>query len=161
MVQWQEVDEATVLRLTQTLLSLEPLLLTASIQQVAAKAGWVVTRFDPEWPSGGASLDTGCGLGSSSAFFNTDADAKVTSISANVTEDVTGGGSAADEYKLDAFALAASALTSALGQPDRPQPGERPRLWWQRDTTWLGLVTKRDAVGLQLTPAERMVGKWE
>ncbi|AEV86737.1 hypothetical protein ACWT_5719 [Actinoplanes sp. SE50] len=160
MVQWREVDEATVLRVAQTLLSLEPLLLSASVQEVAAKAGWTVTRFDPERPNRSAFLDTGYGFGSRSAFFKTDASGKVTSILVSVTEEVAGGGMAADEYKLDAFAVAASALTSAFGKPDRPRPGEEPQLWWQRDTTWFGLITEHDGVSLQLTPAERMVGEW-
>jgi hypothetical protein len=157
---WRALDETAVLRTAQTLLSAEPWLMSASLPEAAARLGWSVTYFDPEYPDLGALLDSGRGLGPKSGFFTLDEQSIVQEVSATLTERVAADGAEAESFKQDVFAAAASTLTGAYGRPARRVPGEEPQVWWQRPATMLGLVTEDDTVSLQLSPSELMVGEW-
>ncbi|WIN00149.1 DUF6301 family protein [Actinoplanes oblitus] len=161
MAEWQALDEAGVLRVAQTVLSAEPWLMSASLPEAAAALGWTVTFFDPDYPDLGAVLDAGYQLGPKSGYLSLDDQGRVESILVHLNESVSESALAADAFKQDLFAASASALTGAYGRPTRSMPGERPQLWWQRDSTWLGLITESDAISLQLTPQELMVGEWK
>ncbi|WIM99931.1 DUF6301 family protein [Actinoplanes oblitus] len=160
LAQWRAFDEPATAQAAQTLLSSESWLRSASVVEAAAALGWVVTDFDPEWPDLGAFLDTGHGLGPMSAFFDTDDNGRVQSISMNLTERLPAGDPEVAAFKQDAFASAAAVLTGLFGRPTDSFPGAEPQLWWRREATALGLITKDDTVGLQFTPQELMVGEW-
>ncbi|WP_231956954.1 MULTISPECIES: DUF6301 family protein [unclassified Actinoplanes] len=53
-----------------------------------------------------------------------------------------GDESAIEAFKQDAFTAAAAALTGKFGRPTDPLPGEEPQLWWRRQNTAFGLITR-------------------
>ncbi|WIN00112.1 DUF6301 family protein [Actinoplanes oblitus] len=158
MAGWRALDEPTISRAAANLLSAERWLLTATLTEVAAGLGWTVTRFKPERPRIGAFLDAGHGLGPTGAYFRLDGDARVREISMNITEEIAADAPGADDFKQDIFGTAASALTDAHGRPSELHPGAEPEIWWRRDTATFRLVTKSDAIALQLTPNTLLVG---
>ena len=90
MAQWRALDETTTVRVAQTLLSVEPWLMSAVVTQAAVNLGWQVTDFDHEWADLDAFPDTGLGLGPMSGFFRTDEQSRVESVSMNLTEKAVG-----------------------------------------------------------------------
>ncbi|WIM99933.1 DUF6301 family protein [Actinoplanes oblitus] len=153
------VGQQAILRAARTLLAAEPWLMSAVLPDAAAMLGWTVTRHKPDRPALGAFLDADTGLGPKSAFISLDAESRVQEISLNITEELSGSSPEADAFKQDTFAAAAAALTGVYGRPSEQRPGEKPQLWWRRDTTTLRLVTQYDSIALQLSPNKLLAGE--
>ncbi|AEV86743.1 hypothetical protein ACWT_5725 [Actinoplanes sp. SE50] len=161
MADWQALDEAGILQTAQRLLSAEPWLMTTSLTDMAARFGWTVSNFNPDYPTLGAFIDDGRGLGPESGFVRLDEQSRVQHILLSLTESVAEEGPDVDAFLQDVFADATAALTGEFGRPTPTVYGEEPQLWWQRPATMFGLLTEIDAVSLQLSPNELMGGEWE
>lgn len=149
MTELKALDDATLLRVTDTLWDAQRLLNRPATEAIAT-LGWTVLEGDTE---GIIRLNPGFGLTRGNAAIGIDQYGRVTSILVHICDATIRGGPQARVFRQDLFARASAALTAAYGPPTDRLPGLRPELWWRQGTAVLRLFIGWHAVTVQIIPA--------
>ena len=128
MGSWRTLPPDEVARLARALTSVRWSWSVAEAERVVAELGWTVAA-DPG--PGGLVARTGLapddGLAEIGFEFAGD---RATEISVPLTDGVGDGDARAADFRRDAFATAAQAVTAELGPPAQRRPGRTPQVRW-------------------------------
>jgi hypothetical protein len=151
MSQWRALGEAELCAVADVLLGAGALVMSVPATEAARVLGWKILRTIPHTVM---TLDPGLGIGEDGASLPLDEKDRVMGILVDVSESMLHAGPESTAFQQDVFAAATQVLTQRYGPPTSRWPGEKPEVWWRRETLTLKLRIGWLSVDLELARNE-------